>query len=143
MTTTSRAPVAVGLPRVALTSVSVFVVLYLFFAVVIVNVVVPVLVTAAGEGQLGRVATWLVVPIELAGLLSAAAAAYAGLRRTVGDLGELPLQHAAVAIGGPVVVGVVMLALGDPASDVVRSALDLAVLAGGAAVGGWLAAQGR
>lgn len=141
--TTSGVAEGAGLPRVALTAASVFLVLYLLFGLVIVNVVSPILVTIAGEGRLGQVGTWLLVPIELAGVLSAAVAAYAGLQRTARELGELPGPHVAVAVGGPLVVGLVLLALGDPASDVVRSALDLVAVAGGAAAGTWVAGQVR
>jgi hypothetical protein len=141
--TSSTVSEGVGAPRVALTSASVFLVLYLLCALVIANVLVPILVTVAGEGRLGQVGAWLLVPIELAGVLSGATAAYCALRRTARELGELPVPHVAAGIGGPLAVGLVLLALGDPTSDVARSAVDLVVVAGGAAAGAWLAGQVR
>jgi len=141
--TSSTVPEGAGLPRVALTAASTFLVLYLLCALVIVNVVSPILIAIAGEGRLGQVGTWLLVPIELAGVLSAAVAAYCALQRTARELDGLPGPHVAVAVGGPLVIGVLLLALGDPASDVVRTAVDLAVVACGAATGAWLAAQAR
>lgn len=141
--TSSTVPEGAGLPRVALTAASVFLVLYLLFGLVIVNVVSPMLIAIAGEERLGQVGTWLLVPIELAGVLSAAVAAYAALRGSAQELDGLPAARIFVAVGAPLLVGVILLAMGDPTSAVVRSFVDLVAVAAGAAAGVWVAALAR
>jgi hypothetical protein len=114
---------------------------FLFINIVAAVVVLPVLVDlVAPANELADPdaairARWLIIPIELAGLVGAfAGALLAGWQLL--DAGERASRHLVTwSAAGPVTVALLLLTAGGFAGGIVRAVLDMAAVAGGALLG--------